>query len=220
MSPALSVDEERKWCPFRGLKWYLHWMKDICLSDRLNILPTCRCPYSATSRDTISGFLTDVITSHAQVRTHQCGVKQCGRCKFGGFGQAYEPKVWAYHPKSRTKLRPPKTEVVLSSLTKLLLMHVTWTAQLLYGSNISSVPVGLIFLDSTPHEKKWKTLPFVFFNNVLFNMLWVTPKLLPCLRVRKMHKFVCILYSFYILTALWLHFESPANIPRFVLGIQ
>lgn len=66
ISLTSSIEQDRKWCPVRALKWYQHGTKDICSSDRLFVLP--RRPYSAEFRDTISYCLTAVIMAMPGVR--------------------------------------------------------------------------------------------------------------------------------------------------------
>ena len=84
ISSASSVAEDRKWCPVRALKWYLHRTKDLRTSQRLFVLP--RRPHTAASRDTISRWLTEVITPHAQgqVRAHEVRGQATSKALFAG----------------------------------------------------------------------------------------------------------------------------------------
>ena len=84
ISSASSVPEDRKWCPVRALKWYLHRTKEVRTSDRLFVLP--RRPFTAASKDTISRWLTEVITPHAQarVRAHQVRGMAASKALFAG----------------------------------------------------------------------------------------------------------------------------------------
>ena len=72
ISSASSVPEDRKWCPVRALKWYLHRTKDIRASQRLFVLP--RNPFTAASKDTISRWIVSLIAKHAKpgesIRAH------------------------------------------------------------------------------------------------------------------------------------------------------
>ena len=81
---ASSIREDRKWCPVRALKWYLHRTKDLRASDRLFVLP--RRPHTAASRDTISRWLSEVIRPHAQgqVRAHEVRGQAASRALFAG----------------------------------------------------------------------------------------------------------------------------------------
>ena len=84
IASASSVREDRKWCPVRALKWYLHRTKGIRASDRLFVLP--RRPHSAASRDTISRWLSEVISPHAaeRVRAHEVRGQAASRALFAG----------------------------------------------------------------------------------------------------------------------------------------
>ena len=84
ISSASSVREDKKWCPVRALKWYLHRTKEVRTSDRLFVLP--RRPFTAASKDTISRWLTEVITPHAQgtVRAHQVRGMAASKALFAG----------------------------------------------------------------------------------------------------------------------------------------
>ncbi|KAJ8034258.1 hypothetical protein HOLleu_21019 [Holothuria leucospilota] len=84
ISSASSVPEDRKWCPVRALKWYLHRTKEVRASDRLFVLP--RRPFTAASKDTISRWLTEVITPHAggKVRAHQVRGMAASKALFAG----------------------------------------------------------------------------------------------------------------------------------------
>ena len=84
IASASSVREDRKWCPVRALKWYLHRTKDIRTSQRLFVLP--RSPFTAATKDTISRWLTEVIKPHAQGRVwaHEVRGQAASKALFAG----------------------------------------------------------------------------------------------------------------------------------------
>ena len=61
-----SIPEDKYWCPVRSLRWYLNRTENIRSSSNLFIIPSS--PYGAASRDTISRWLVEVISPHAQGR--------------------------------------------------------------------------------------------------------------------------------------------------------
>lgn len=81
-----TTDEDRRWCPVRALKWYVHRTKDLRTSDQLFILP--RRPHSPASKDTISRWITELIQPHARqdesVRAHDVRAHSSSRAWFRG----------------------------------------------------------------------------------------------------------------------------------------
>ena len=88
--PALdtisSVQEDKRWCPVRALKWYVERTRAFRTSDRLFILP--RRPHSPASKDIISSWIVDLIRPHLQqderARAHDIRGHATSRAWFRG----------------------------------------------------------------------------------------------------------------------------------------
>ena len=81
-----TIEEDRRWCPVRALKWYVHKTRNLRTSDKLFILP--RRPFSPAAKDTISRWITDLIRPHIRpgetVRAHDVRAHSTSRAWFRG----------------------------------------------------------------------------------------------------------------------------------------
>ena len=79
-----SIPEDKYWCPVRSLRWYLNRTEKIRSSSSLFIIPSS--PFGAASRDTISRWIVEVISPHAQgrVTAHEVRGQAASRALFAG----------------------------------------------------------------------------------------------------------------------------------------
>ncbi|KAJ8042119.1 NACHT domain- and WD repeat-containing protein 1 [Holothuria leucospilota] len=93
-----SVREDRFVCPVRCLKWYLQKTSTVRTADNLFLLP--RTPYTPASRDTISKWIVQMISPHAnhdeQVRAHDVRAHASSAAWFQGIPlqQIMEAAAW------------------------------------------------------------------------------------------------------------------------------
>ena len=81
-----TIQEDKRWCPVRALKWYMDKTKIVRKHDRLFLLP--RSPYTPASKDTISRWIRDMIRPHVsqneRVRAHDVRGHATSRAWFNG----------------------------------------------------------------------------------------------------------------------------------------
>ena len=128
-----SIPEDRFWCPVRALKWYLKRTEKLRSTSRLFIIPST--PYGAASRDTISRWLVEVISPHAQggVRAHEVRGQAASRALFAGVDLQDILKAAAW--------KTPTT-FVSCYLSDTLSAEASFGRAAIFGSSTSNHPPG------------------------------------------------------------------------------